>query len=100
MADIKIAKLPKEGHGLVVQLPPEFRFEGDEVLATRDEVTGSVTLSPRRESWEEFFAFRDAQNISDEEADEFARIMEEIVADRANHVPDPRGIFADELDDE
>jgi len=100
MANVKIAKLPKEGHGLVVQLPPGFRFEGDEVLATRDEVTGSVTLSPRRESWEEFIAFIDEVKITDEESEEFARIMDDIIADRANHIPDPRGIFADELDDE
>lgn len=100
MANVKIAELPQEGQHLVAFDAKLGETVDDEVLASCDEVTGSVIFSPRRESWEELFAFRDAQIISDEEADEFARIMEEIVADRANHISDPRGVFADELDDE
>ncbi len=102
MADVKIAKLPKDGHGQVVLLPPEFRFEGDEVYATRDDETGNVTLSTRQSKnvYVDFIAYRDSLNISDEEADEYGKIMDEIIADRSNHIPNARGVFADELDEE
>jgi antitoxin VapB len=40
-----------------VRLPAGFRFEGDEVYATRDELTGDVVLSkrPGAKTWEDFF---------------------------------------------
>ncbi len=44
MADTRIAKLFKNGASQAVRLPAEFRFEGDEVYATRDEATGDVVL--------------------------------------------------------
>lgn len=102
MADVKIAKLSQTTTGQVVQLPGGFTFDGDEVYATRDGDTGDVTLSKRQDEnvYVDFIAYRDSLNIPDEEGDEFMRIMEEIVADRSNHIPDARGAFADELDEE
>lgn len=102
MADVKIARLSQTNAGQVVQLPEGFTFDGDEVYATRDEDTGDVTLSRRQGEnvYVDFIAYRDSLNISDEEADEFAKIMDEIVADRSNHIPDARGVFADEPDEE
>lgn len=104
MADVKIAKLSQTTTGQVVQLPEGFAFDGDEVYATRDEDTGDVTLSTstkqNQQHWQDFFAYIDSLGISDEEADEYGKIMDEIVADRSNHIPDARGVFADELDEE
>ncbi len=53
----RIAKLFKNGASQAVRLPAEFRFEGDEVYATRDDRTGDVVLSsrPGAQSWAEFF---------------------------------------------
>lgn len=59
MPTTRIAKLFKNGASQAVRLPAEFRFEGDEVYATRDERTGDVMLSnrPGAQSWAEFFEF-------------------------------------------
>jgi antitoxin VapB len=56
MADTRIAKLFNNGASQAVSLPAEFRFEGEEVYATRDEFTGDVVLSirPRGQTWVEF----------------------------------------------
>ncbi len=58
MLQTRTAKLFRNGASQAVRLPAEFRFEGDEVYATRDEATGDVTLSrrPGARSWSEFFA--------------------------------------------
>ena len=48
MADVKTAKLFKNGGSQAVRLPAEFRFEGDEVEISRDERTGNVILSERQ----------------------------------------------------
>ena len=45
MPETRTAKLFKNGSSQAVRLPAEFRFEGDEVYATRDETTGDVVLS-------------------------------------------------------
>jgi antitoxin VapB len=57
MSRTRIAKLFKNGSSQAVRLPAEFRFEGDEVYVTRDEVTGDVVLSDRPGApvWREFF---------------------------------------------
>lgn len=57
MSETRIAKLFKNGNSQAVRLPAEFRFEGEEVYATRDEVTGDVVLSnrPGSKAWKEFF---------------------------------------------
>jgi antitoxin VapB len=58
MADTRIVKLFKNGASQAVRLPAEFRFEGSEVYATRDEETGDVVLSSRPGvgAWAELFA--------------------------------------------
>ena len=58
MPQTRIAKLFKNGASQAVRLPAEFRFEGTEVYATRDEKTGDVVLStrPGARAWAEFFA--------------------------------------------
>ncbi len=57
MIETRIAKLFKNGASQAVRLPVEFRFEGDEVYVTRDDVTGDVVLStrPGAKTWNEFF---------------------------------------------
>ena len=57
MSETRIAKLFKNGTSQEVRLPAEFRFERDEVFATRDDVTGDVVLSDRPGAavWRDFF---------------------------------------------
>jgi antitoxin VapB len=57
MPTTRIAKLFRNGSSQAVRLPAEFRFDGDEVFATRDDVTGDVVLStrPGAKTWGEFF---------------------------------------------
>lgn len=57
MPKTRVAKLFKNGSSQAVRLPAEFRFEGDEVYATRDETTGDVVLSthPGAKVWSDFF---------------------------------------------
>lgn len=53
----RTAKLFKNGRSQAVRLPAEFRFEGSEVNIRRDEETGEVILSPRRQrtgNWDRF----------------------------------------------
>jgi antitoxin VapB len=65
MAETRRAKLFENGTSQCVLLPAEFRFEGDEVLISRDEKTQDVILSSQHgaQAWEEFFAFRDTVDI-------------------------------------
>lgn len=53
----KKVKLFKNGASQAVRLPAEFRFEGNEIYATRDNETGIVTLSRQRPRgrWDDFF---------------------------------------------
>jgi antitoxin VapB len=57
MAETRVAKLFKNGASQAVRLPAEFRFEGDEVYITRDDVTGDIVLSskPGNKTWRDFF---------------------------------------------
>jgi antitoxin VapB len=68
MSQTRIARLFKNGSSQAVRLPAEFRFEGNEVYATRDEVTGDVILSDRPGApvWREFFEMVRAVDIPDE----------------------------------
>ena len=45
----KTARLFNNGGSQAVRLPAEFRFDGDEVFARRDDRTGDVILS--KEDW-------------------------------------------------
>ena len=47
MTETKTAKLFKNGSSQAVRLPAEFRFEGNEVYVTRDEVTGKDVILSR-----------------------------------------------------
>lgn len=59
MTTFRTAKLFMHDGAQAVRLPAEFRFEGDEVHVRRDERTGNVILSPRREvAWLDFMALR------------------------------------------
>jgi antitoxin VapB len=59
------AKLVKVGEDQTVVLPPEFRFNGDEVTIRRNEETGEVILSPRL-SWKEIFALLDEIDVPED----------------------------------
>jgi len=89
MAETRIAKLFKNGASQAVRLPAEFRFEGGEVYATRDDATGDVVLSnrPGAKIWNEFFELLD-------EIDMPADFLSERPM---NVLPEERGIFDDEL---
>lgn len=57
MLETRTAKLFKNGSSQAVRLPAEFRFGGNEVYITRDDVTGDVMLSsrPGTKMWGDFF---------------------------------------------
>lgn len=61
MTETRVAKLFRNGASQAVRLPAEFRFEGDQVYATRDDRTGDVVLSnrPGSNAWGEFFELMD-----------------------------------------
>lgn len=68
--DVKTAKLFRNGSSQAVRLPAEFRFEGEEVFIWRDELAGTVVLSPRRRTtWADFVAARAA--VAQAEWDDF-----------------------------
>jgi antitoxin VapB len=58
VADTRTAKLFKNGASQAVRLPAEFRFDGTEVYATRDDESGDVVLStrPGGRTWASFFS--------------------------------------------
>ena len=80
MSETRTAKLFRNGASQAVRLPAEFRFEGNEVYATRDEETGDVVLSkrPGARSWAEFFALMRTIDIPDD-----------FMADRPMNAPPP-----------
>ena len=90
MPETRTAKLFRNGASQAVRLPAEFRFEGHEVYATRDELTGDVVLSrrPGARSWGEFFALMRTIDIPDD-----------FMADRPMNVP-PRERELLKADDE
>lgn len=88
MRDTRVAKLFKNGASQAVRLPADFRFDGDEVYATRDEVTGDVLLSsrPGANTWAEFFELM--QSID---------VPSDFMADRPmNTLPVERELFSSE----
>lgn len=62
------AKLFMNGRSQAVRLPSEFRFEGKEVKIRKDPNTGDVILSPKSNSWEDFFAARNGLSKEEREA--------------------------------
>lgn len=88
MPETRIAKLFKNGSSQAVRLPAEFRFDGDQVYATRNEVTGDVVLSdrPGAHAWREFFEMMHAIDVP-----------EEFMANRPMNLPPREGSpFAEE----
>lgn len=65
MTETRVAKLFRNGASQAVRLPAEFRFEGDQVYATRDDRTGDVVLSnrPGLGAWGEFFELMDSIDV-------------------------------------
>jgi antitoxin VapB len=59
------AKLVTVGEDQSVVLPPEFRFNGQEVMIRRNKETGEVILSPRL-SWKEIFAGLDEIDVPED----------------------------------
>jgi antitoxin VapB len=89
MMETRSAKLFKNGASQAVRLPMDFRFEGDEIYVTRDDVTGDVILStrPGGKVWGDFF------DLLDE-----LKIPADFMSDRPLNVqPQTGGIFDDEL---
>ena len=72
MPETRIAKLFKSGSSQAVRLPAEFRFDGDEIYATRDEVTGDVVLSkrPGASVWRDFFEMMRSIDVPNEFMDD------------------------------
>lgn len=68
MPETRVAKLFRNGASQAVRLPAEFRFEGSEVYATRDERTGDVILSkwPGAATWSDFFALMRSIEVPDD----------------------------------
>lgn len=88
MPQTRTAKLFRNGASQAVRLPADFRFEGDEVYATRDDETGDVVLSrrPGARSWSEFFALMRTIDVPDE-----------FMADRPmNVLPQERDLLKDD----
>lgn len=88
----KAAIRQENGHQVVV-LPEDIQLTGDEVFVRRDEETGDVILSSRtagRNTWQEFFAFRDSLSIPQEDRDAY---MSERPMNRAATF---RDVFEDE----
>lgn len=89
MIETRIAKLFKNGASQAVRLPAEFRFEGDEIYMTRDDVTGDVMLSnrPGAKAWNAFFELLHTVDVP-------ADFMAERPLNVMRQTP---GIFDDEL---
>ncbi|HEX7361605.1 MAG TPA: hypothetical protein VF283_14035 [Bryobacteraceae bacterium] len=64
----KTAQLFNDAGSQAVRLPPEFRFDGDEVFVRKDERTGDVILSkkPASSTWDEYLELRDASAVPEE----------------------------------
>ncbi|MBU2603163.1 MAG: AbrB/MazE/SpoVT family DNA-binding domain-containing protein [Actinobacteria bacterium] len=88
MSETRTARLFKNGSSQAVRLPADFRFEGEEVYITRDEVSGDVVLStqPGLRVWAEFFDLMETIDVPFE-----------FMADRPmNALPPERDVFAED----
>lgn len=85
MSETRVAKLFQNGASQAVRLPAEFRFEGKQVYATRDDLTGDVVLSlrPGLAAWRGFF----------ELAESFAIPENYMAARPMNVIPVERELF-------
>jgi virulence-associated protein VagC len=84
-AMLATAKLFKTGHSQAVRLPKACRLPGDEVWVHKNEVTGVVTLTPKKKAaadLDELFRLIEA-----------AVVPEEFMAERDNRAGEFREIF-------
>lgn len=67
MSVTRIVKLFRNGASQAVRLPADFRFEGTEIFAIKDECTGDVVLTtqPGRGIWSEFFQLAHTEEDDD-----------------------------------
>jgi antitoxin VapB len=88
LSPARIAKLFKVGSSQAVRLPAEFRFDGEQVYATRDEVTGDVLLSDRPGAKVRGDFFQMLRSI---------QVPDEFMADRPMNLPPrERKLFSEE----
>lgn len=78
----RTAKLFRNGRSQALRIPAEYRFEGSEVYIRRDPKTGDVILSPRPESWDEFFDLAEKTGVPDD-----------FMAERGDKAPQKRKLF-------
>ncbi|GHU16867.1 hypothetical protein FACS189441_8610 [Betaproteobacteria bacterium] len=90
MNETQVAKLFKNGASQAVRLPAQFRFQGSEVYATRDDETGDVVLSnqPGAKAWNAFFELLFAVDVPPDFMDERP----------LNALPPEAGLFDDAVD--
>lgn len=89
MSETRVAKLFKHGASQALRLPAEFRFEGEEVYVTRDDMTSDVVLSkrPGAKAWSDFFALLHSIDVPGD-----------FMAERPlNVAPKVRGVFDDDV---
>ena len=79
----QIAKLFPNGRSQAVRLPAAFRFEGQEVYIRRDDETGEIILSPVPNTWDGFFAARQAAKSE----------VKGFLANRVDPAPQERAMF-------
>lgn len=79
----KTTKVFMSGRSQAVRIPKEFRFDTDEVMIEKDEISGIVKIIPKMD-WEKFFA-------------ECDRIPEakDFMADFKRDRSEPRPVFED-----
>ncbi|MGC4190173.1 MAG: hypothetical protein QM589_02940 [Thermomicrobiales bacterium] len=79
-----IAKVIREDDRLVIEMPRTFEKDADELEVSCGTRSGEFSLAPPqpRQKMLDFFEALKAFPMSEDEVDEFGRIMDEIVADR------------------
>jgi antitoxin VapB len=90
MIETHIVKLFKNGASQAVRLPAQFRFQGSEVYATRDDATGDVVLSnrPGARIWNEFFELLNSVDVP----------MDFMIDRPLNVLSSDRGVFDEDAD--
>jgi antitoxin VapB len=82
MHEVRIAKIFKNGASQAVRLPADFRFEGKDIYAVRDDATGDVVLTkhPGTAVWKDFFDLMATIDVPEDFMQE--RPMNEIPAEK------------------
>jgi antitoxin VapB len=79
---LKRAKLFRNGRSQAVRIPAEFRMEGSEVYIRYDASSKQLILSPRPESWQDFFEMADTMQLP-----------KDFLGAREDHPPQKRSSF-------